>query len=146
MAEAPAYVCWGHANRSALVRVPMYKPGKANSTRVEVRAPDPACNPYLAFALMLSAGLRGVEHEYELPPGAEDDVSLLTEDERRALGYTDLPHNLSEALRAMESSELVAETLGEGVFDYFLRNKRAEWADYRAKVTPFELARYLPAL
>jgi len=146
VAEAPAYVCWGHANRSALVRVPMYKPGKANSTRVEVRAPDPACNPYLAFALMLSAGLRGVENEYELPPGAEDDVSLLTEDERRALGYTDLPHNLSEAVRAMESSELVAETLGEGVFDYFLRNKRAEWADYRAKVTPFELARYLPTL
>jgi glutamine synthetase len=124
----------------------MYKPGKANSTRVEVRAPDPACNPYLAFALTLSAGLRGIEHEYELPPGAEDDVSLLTEDERRALGYVDLPHNLSEALRAMESSELVAETLGEGVFDYFLRNKRAEWADYRAKVTPFELARYLPTL
>jgi glutamine synthetase len=146
VAEAPAYVCWGHANRSALVRVPMYKPGKANSTRVEVRAPDPACNPYLSFALMLAAGLRGIEHEYELPPGAEDDVSALTEDERRALGYTDLPHNLSDALRAMENSELVAETLGEGVFDYFLRNKRAEWAEYRAKVTPFELARYLPAL
>jgi glutamine synthetase len=146
VAEAPAYVCWGHANRSALVRVPMYKPGKANSTRVEVRAPDPACNPYLSFALMLAAGLRGIEHEYELPPGAEDDVSALTEDERRALGYTDLPHNLSDALRAMETSELVAETLGEGVFDYFLRNKRAEWAEYRAKVTPFELARYLPAL
>jgi glutamine synthetase len=146
VAEAPAYVCWGHANRSALVRVPMYKPGKANSTRIEVRAPDPACNPYLAFAVMLAAGLRGIEQEYELPPGAQDDVSVLTEDERRALGYTDLPHNLSDALRAMEGSELVAETLGEGVFDYFLRNKRNEWADYRAKVTPYELARYLPAL
>lgn len=144
--EAPAYVCWGHQNRSALVRVPMYKPGKANSTRVEVRSPDPACNPYLAFALMLAAGLRGIEEEYELPPGAEDDVSRLTDHERRALGYNDLPHNLSEALRVMERSELVAETLGEHVFDYFLRNKRAEWADYRAKVTPYELDRYLPVL
>jgi glutamine synthetase len=144
--EAPAYVCWGHANRSALVRVPMYKPGKANSTRVELRSPDPSCNPYLAFALMLAAGLKGIEENYELPPGAEDDVWALTENERRAMGYTDLPHNLSDALRAMETSELVAETLGEGVFDFFLRNKRTEWAEYRAKVTPFELARYLPTL
>ena len=144
--ESPAYVCWGHANRSALVRVPMYKPGKANSTRVEVRAPDPACNPYLAFALMLSAGLRGVENEYELPPGAEDDVWSLSDTERRALGYDELPHNLADALRAMESSELVAETLGEHVFDFFLRNKREEWTEYRAEVSPFELRRYLPIL
>jgi glutamine synthetase len=144
--EAPAYVCWGRANRSALVRVPMYKPTKANSTRVEVRSPDPACNPYLAFALLLAAGLKGIEESYELPPGAEDEVFALTDNERRAMGYVDLPHNLSEALRAMEASELVAETLGEGVFDFFLRNKRAEWADYRAKVTPFELERYLPVL
>ena len=146
MTEAPAYVCWGHANRSALVRVPMYKPGKPNSTRVEVRSLDPACNPYLAFALMLGAGLRGIEEEYELPPGAEDDVWALTDAERRAMGYADLPHNLAEAIDAMEGSELVAETLGEHVFDFFLRNKRAEWEDYRAKVTPFELARYLPSL
>ncbi len=144
--EAPAYVCWGHANRSALVRVPMYKPGKANSTRIEVRSPDPACNPYLAFAVMLAAGLKGIEQNYELPPGAEDDVWALTENERRAMGYVDLPHNLSDALRAMESSELVAETLGEHVFDFFLRNKRAEWADYRAKITPYELRRYLQVL
>src|SRR6266550_7647978 len=144
--EAPAYVCWGHANRSALVRVPMYKPTKANSTRIEVRSPDPSCNPYLAFALLLAAGLKGVEENYELPPGAEDDVWALTDNERRAMGYVDLPHNLSDALRAMEASELVAETLGEGVFDFFLRNKRAEWADYRARVTPFELDRYLPVL
>jgi glutamine synthetase len=144
--EAPAYVCWGHANRSALVRVPMYKPGKANSTRVEFRSPDPVCNPYLAFALILAAGLKGIEENYELPEGAEDDVWALTDNERRAMGYVDLPHNLSDALRAMERSELVAETLGEGVFDFFLRNKRAEWAEYRAKVTPFELARYLPVL
>ncbi len=144
--EAPGYVCWGHANRSALVRVPMYKPTKANSTRIEVRSPDPACNPYLAFALLLAAGLKGIEENYPLPPGAEDEVFALTENERRAMGYVDLPHNLSDAVRSMERSELVAETLGEGVFDFFLRNKRAEWADYRAKVTPYELERYLPVL
>jgi glutamine synthetase len=146
LAEAPAYICWGHANRSALVRVPMYKPGKANSTRIEVRSPDPACNPYLTFAVLLAAGLKGIEAEYELPPGAEDDVWSLTDDERRAMGYDDLPHNLSEAVRMMERSELVAETLGEHVFDYFLRNKRTEWIEYRAKVTPYELERYLPVL
>jgi glutamine synthetase len=146
VSEAPSYVCWGHLNSSALVRVPMYKPGKANSTRIEVRSLDPACNPYLTLGVLLSAGLAGIEGEYELPPGAEEDVSLLTDAERRALGYGDLPHNLADALRAMEESELVAETLGEHVFDFFLRNKRTEWMDYRAQVTPFELARYLPAL
>jgi len=146
VSEAPAYVCWGHLNSSALVRVPMYKPGKANSTRIEVRSPDPACNPYLALAVLLSAGLTGIEQEYELPPGAEEDVGRLTDEERRALGYADLPHNLADALRTMEESELVAQTLGEHVFDYFLRNKRAEWLDYRAKVTPYELERYLPVL
>jgi len=139
--EAPTYVCWGHANRSALVRVPMYKPGKANSTRVEVRSPDSACNPYLAFAVLLAAGLKGVEQGYELPPGAEDDVWSLSDTERRALGYDELPRNLADALTAMESSQLVAETLGEHVFEFFLRNKRAEWVDYRAEVTPFELRR-----
>ena len=146
VSEAPAYVCWGHLNSSALVRVPMYKPGKANSTRIEVRAPDPACNPYLALAVLLSAGLKGVAEEYELSPGAEEDVNLLTGAERRAMGYPDLPHNLSDALRVMEESELVAETLGEHVFDFFLRNKRAEWLDYRVRVTPYELERYLPTL
>ncbi|MGI9092728.1 MAG: glutamine synthetase family protein [Mycobacteriales bacterium] len=146
VAEAPGFVCWGHLNRSALVRVPMHKPGKANSTRIEIRSPDSACNPYLAFALLLAAGLAGIEGEYELPAGAEDDVSSLTENERRAAGYVDLPHNLADALRAMESSELVAETLGEHVFDYVLRSKRAEWAAYRSKVTPYELERYLPVL
>jgi hypothetical protein len=117
--EAPTYLCWGHANRSALVRVPMYKPGKANSTRVEVRSLDSACNPYLAFAVLLAAGLKGVEEGYELPPGAEDDVWSLSDTERRALGYDELPQNLADALTAMESSELVAETLGEHVFDFF---------------------------
>ena len=144
--EAPAYVCWGHNNRSALVRVPMYKPHKGNSTRVEIRSPDSACNPYLAFAAMLAAGLKGIEEGYELPDGAEDDVWSLTDGERRALGIAPLPGSLSDAIMAMESSELMAETLGEHVFDFFLRNKRAEWESYRQQVTPFELTRYLPVL
>jgi len=146
LVEAPTYICWGHANRSALVRVPMYKPGKANSTRVEVRSLDSAANPYLAFAVLLAAGMKGIEQGYELPPGAEDDVWSLTDSERRALGYAELPNNLSEALKIMENSELVAETLGEHVFDFFLRNKREEWIEYRAEVSPFELRRYLPSL
>jgi len=144
--EAPAYVCWGHNNRSALVRVPMYKPHKGNSTRVEIRSPDSACNPYLAFAVLLAAGLKGIEEGYELPDGAEDDVWSLTPGERRALGITPLPGSLSDAIAALEGSELMAETLGEHVFDYFLRNKRAEWEAYRQQVTPFELTRYLPVL
>ena len=144
--EAPAYVCWGHNNRSALIRVPMYKPQKGQSTRIEVRSLDPACNPYLAFAALLSAGLKGVEEGYELPPGAEDDVWRLTDAERRAMGIEPLPQNLSEAITLMERSELVAETLGEHVFDFFLRNKRREWQDYRVQVTPYELDRYLPVL
>jgi glutamine synthetase len=144
--EAPAYVCWGHNNRSALVRVPMYKPHKGNSTRVEIRSPDSACNPYLAFAVMLAAGLKGIEEGYELPDGAEDDVWSLTDGERRALGIAPLPGSLSDAIKVLESSELMAETLGEHVFDFFLRNKRAEWESYRQQVTPFELTRYLPVL
>ena len=144
--EAPPYVCWGSNNRSALVRVPMYKPAKGNSTRVEVRSPDSATNPYLCFAVLLAAGLKGIEEEYPLPPGAEDDVWQLSDNERRAMGMTPLPTSLSDACRVMESSELVAETLGEHVFEFFLRNKRAEWQAYRSEVTPFELGRYLPVL
>jgi glutamine synthetase len=144
--EAPPYAVWGSNNRSALVRVPMYKPAKGGSTRIEVRSPDSATNPYLCFALLLAAGLRGVQKELPLPPRAEDDVWSLSEQERRALGMRPLPTSLSEAITAMESSELVAETLGEHVFDFFLRNKRAEWQAYRSEVTPFELGRYLPVL
>ncbi|KAA1423580.1 glutamine synthetase [Mumia zhuanghuii] len=139
--EAPSYVCWGHNNRSALVRVPMYKPHKGGSARIEHRAIDSGCNPYLAFAMVLAAGLKGIEDGYELPPEAEDDVWALTEAERRALGIAPLPRNLDEAIREMESSELVAETLGEHVYDFFLRNKRTEWHDYRTQVTQFELDR-----
>ncbi|HEX2705129.1 MAG TPA: type I glutamate--ammonia ligase [Candidatus Lustribacter sp.] len=141
--EAPAYRTWGHNNRSALVRVPMYKPSKGNSTRVEFRSIDSACNPYLAFAVLLMAGLKGIEGGYELPPEAEDDVWNLTDGERRAMGIEALPSSLGAALRLMESSELVAETLGEHVFDFFLRNKRAEWQEYRQQITQFELDRYL---
>lgn len=142
--EAPAYVCWGHLNRSALVRVPAY--GKPNSARVEVRSLDSACNPYLAFAVLLGAGLRGIEDGYELPPGAEDDVWSLSNAERKAMGYESLPQNLSEAIDVMAGSELVADVLGEHVFDFFLRNKRAEWEEYRREVTPYELIKYLGAL
>ncbi|ADD44463.1 glutamine synthetase family protein [Stackebrandtia nassauensis] len=138
--EAPAYVCWGHRNRSALVRVPAY--GKPNSARVEVRSLDSATNPYLAFAVMLGAGLRGIEQGYELPPGTEDDVWALTDRERRAAGYRQLPANLAEAIDAMADSELVAEVLGEQVFDFFLKNKQAEWDDYRCQVSAYELNRY----
>src|SRR5690606_9418203 len=126
-------------NRSALVRVPMYKPGKGNSARVEYRAVDSATNPYLAFAVLLAAGLKGIEEGYELPDGAEDDVWELTDAERRALGIAPLPSQLDEAVAIMERSELVAETLGEHVFDFVLRNKRQEWDGYRAQVTPYEL-------
>ncbi|RKE09866.1 type I glutamate--ammonia ligase [Catellatospora citrea] len=144
ISEAPAYVCWGHLNRSALVRVPAY--GKPNSARVEVRSMDSACNPYLAFAVLLGAGMKGIEEGYELPPGAEDDVWALSSAERRAMGYSALPENLSEAIDVMAGSELVADVLGEHVFDFFLRNKRAEWEEYRREVTPFERKRYLGAL
>jgi glutamine synthetase len=144
--EAPSYVCWGHNNRSALVRVPMYKPTKSNSTRVELRSIDSAANPYLAFAVMLAAGMKGIDEGYELPAGAEDDVWSLTEPERRAMGIAPLPQNLHDAISVMESSELVAETLGEHVFGFFLANKKAEWEEYRQQVTEFERARMLPVM
>ncbi|TDW23613.1 type I glutamate--ammonia ligase [Kribbella kalugense] len=144
--EAPSFVSWGHNNRSALVRVPMYKPHKGQSSRVEFRSLDSAANPYLAFALMLAAGLKGIEEGYDLPAEVEEDIWSLTPRERKALGIKPLPGSLAEAISAMEDSELVAETLGEHVFDFFLRNKRAEWQDYRRQVTPFELNKLLPVL
>jgi len=144
--EAPSYITWGHANRSALVRVPLYKPSKSQSSRVEYRALDSAANPYLAYALLLAAGLKGIEEEYELPPEAEDNVWSLTDAERRALGYESLPASLDRALSYMEDSEFVAETLGEQVFNYVLRNKRQEWHEYRSQVTPFELRSNLEML
>jgi glutamine synthetase len=129
--EAPAVANWGPSNRGALVRLPMYKPGKENSTRIEFRSPDTACNPYLAYAVMLAAGLKGVDEKYVLNDSS-DPVTL--------------PSNLNEAIIEMEKSELVRETLGEHVFEYVLRNKRAEWLDYSRQVSAFELDRYLPVL
>ncbi|MER7795720.1 type I glutamate--ammonia ligase [Microbacterium sp. NPDC096154] len=137
--EAPSYITWGHNNRSALVRVPMYKPGKSQSARIEHRGIDSAANPYLAYALMLAAGLKGIEEEYELPAEAEDNVWALSAAERRALGYKPLPSSLDDAIEHMEDSELVAETLGEQVFSYVLSNKRREFEQYRSQVTQFEL-------
>ncbi len=144
--EAPSFVTWGHNNRSALVRVPLYKPGKGQSARVEYRAIDSAANPYLSFSLLLAAGLKGIEGGYELPPEAEDNVWELSDAERRALGYNQLPASLDHAVSLMEDSELVAETLGETVFNYVLLNKRREWKHYRAQVTPYELESNLEIL
>mgnify|MGYP001564295441 FL=1 len=144
--EAPRYICWGQNNRSALVRVPMYKPSKGASARVELRSIDSAANPYLAYALVLNAGLAGIENDYELPEGAEDDVWSLTERQRQALGIKPLPRSLDTAITLMENSELAAETLGEHVFDFVLRNKRAEYESYRSQVTPWELRTSLPSL
>ncbi|GLJ60389.1 MULTISPECIES: glutamine synthetase family protein [Microbacterium] len=137
--EAPSYVTWGHNNRSALIRVPLYKPGKGGSARVEYRAIDSAANPYLAYSLMLAAGLKGIQEEYELAPEAEDNVGALSSAERRALGYQSLPTSMYDAIKLMEDSELVAETLGEQVFRYVLANKRREYDAYRAQVTQYEL-------
>jgi glutamine synthetase len=144
--EAPVYICWARRNRSALVRVPMYKPGKEQATRIEFRSPDPACNPYLAFAVMLAAGLKGIEEEYELPPEASDNIYEMSEAERRAAGIESLPEDLHEAITAAERSELVREVLGDHVFEYLIRNKREEWDAYKSYVTPYELERYLPVL
>ncbi len=144
--EAPVYVCWGRHNRSALVRVPMYKPRKEQSTRIEFRSPDPACNPYLAFSVILAAGLKGIDEGYELPPEATDNIYEMTEAERRARGIEELPADLYEAVRVMEDSDLVADALGEQVFEYLLRNKIAEWESYKGYVSPYEIRRYLPVL
>ncbi|TDB39473.1 MAG: type I glutamate--ammonia ligase [Actinobacteria bacterium] len=144
--EAPVYICWAHRNRSALVRVPMYKPGKENATRIELRSPDPACNPYLAFSVMLAAGLDGIEKGLTLPADVVDDVYEMSEERRAELGIGQLPEDLYEAIREMEKSELVREALGDQVFEWFLRNKKAEWNSYRTRVTPFELDEYLPLL
>ena len=144
--EAPVNVSWAYNNRSALVRVPIARRGKIESTRFEYRAPDPACNPYLAFSVVLAAGLEGIEKGYELGPEAAANLFTMTPEELASEGIRSLPSSLQEALVAMEGSELVAETLGEHVFEWFLRNKRAEWDAYTREVTPYELARYLPAL
>lgn len=137
--EAPRAAAWGASNRSAMVRIPMYTQHKAASRRIEVRSPDSACNPYLAYTVLLAAGLKGVAEGYELPAPADEDVSRMTRRERIAAGYKDLPMDMGDALRAMERSEFMADALGEHVFEYFLRNKWREWYDYQSQITPWEL-------
>ncbi|TLM76290.1 MAG: glutamine synthetase [Actinobacteria bacterium] len=144
--EAPVYICWAHRNRSALVRVPMYKPGKEKATRIELRSPDPACNPYLAFAVMLAAGLDGIANGYELPPDVTDDVYEMTSAQRAERGIGQLPEDLHDAIEAMEGSELLRDTLGDQVFEWYIKNKRIEWDDYKSRVTPWEMQGYLPLL
>ena len=142
--EAPTAATWGISNRSAMVRVPTYRLNKAESRRAEVRSLDSACNPYLAFAAILAAGLKGIEEGYELPPEAEDDVWALSEMERKALGIHALPTSLKSAVAAMERSDLVADTFGEDTFEFFLRNKRREYRAYDAQVTDFEISQFFP--
>ncbi len=144
--EAPIYVFWARNNQSALVRVPHPKAGKPSSTRVEYRAPDAACNPYLAFSALLAAGLAGIQGNYELPAEVSNNVFEMTAAERAAAGIERLPETLSQALEEMERSELMAEALGEHVFDWFLRNKRKEWDRFQHHVSRFELENYLPIL
>lgn len=144
--EAPVYICWAHRNRSALVRVPMYKPGKEKATRIELRSPDPACNPYLAFAVMLAAGLDGIERGLELAPDVTDDVYEMSAKERAELGIGQLPGDLSEAIEELEKSDLLREVLGDAVIEYFIANKRMEWDRYRTRVSRWEIEEFLPLL
>ena len=144
--DAPTSVAWARNNQSALVRVPTPKAGKPTSTRIEYRSPDPACNPYLTFSVILAAGLAGITGGYDLPGEIPTDIDALTATERAAAGITRLPDNLAQALDAMESSELVAAALGEHVFEWFLRNKRREWSRYQRHVSRYELTEYLPIL
>ncbi len=144
--EAPIYISWARNNRSVIVNLPPIKHGKAESARIEFRAPDSACNPYLTFSLVLAAGLKGLEEGYDLPRETAVNLYELTPEERMAEGIATLPQSLSEALDRMEQSELVAEALGEHVFEWFIRNKRNEWMEYKTQVTQFELERYLTRL
>ncbi len=144
--EAPVYCAWSRRNRSALVRVPLYHPGKEQATRMELRCPDPACNPYLTFAALLQAGLEGVEKSYELPEPMDKNLYHLSPDERKRLGIEQLPETLGEAIELTAESELVLRTLGEHMFNRYVEIKRKEWEDYRVQVTPWELDRYMAVL
>jgi glutamine synthetase len=144
--EAPVYICWARRNRSTLVRVPLYKPGKEKATRIELRSPDPACNPYLAFACMLNAGLKGIEKGYQLPEPIEMDVYHLSDDERKKYNIDCLPGSLNRAIEYAENSELLRETLGDHIFEQFITSKKVEWDDYRIRIHPYEIERYLPIL
>jgi glutamine synthetase len=144
--EAPVYVAWSRRNRSALIRVPLYHPGKEQATRCEIRSPDPACNPYLCFAALLQAGLDGIEKGYELPEPMEKNLYHISADDRRKLGIEQLPETLGEAVEIAAESELVLKTLGEHTFTRFVEIKRQEWEDYRSQLSQWEIERYLPVL
>ncbi|MEE8329448.1 MAG: glutamine synthetase family protein [Thermodesulfovibrionia bacterium] len=144
--EAPVYLSWARRNRSALVRVPLYKPGKEQATRIELRSPDPACNPYLAFSVMLAAGLEGIEKGYKLPEPIEKDIFSLSDDEKNKMGIKSLPGSLAKAIEITEGSQVVRKALGEHIFNNFITSKKLEWDEYRTKIHPYEIKRYLPIL
>ena len=144
--DAPVYISWARINRSDLIRVPACRPGRDDSVRIEYRAPDPACNPYLAFSTMLAAGLEGIENEYQVPEPVEENVFLMPEEERKQRGIGLLPGSMGEAIQLTEKSQLVKNALGEHVFDSFIQNKKIEWEQYQAQVTDYEIKRYLPRL
>ena len=144
--EAPVYISWARKNRSTLVRVPFYKPGKEKATRVELRCPDPACNPYLAFSVMLAAGLEGIKNKYPLPDPIEENIFEMNLKKREAAGIETLPDNLYIAVKNLENSELMRQTLGDHIFNKFIENKKIEWDRYRAFVTNYEIENYLPIL
>jgi glutamine synthetase len=141
--EAPVYVSWGQINRSALIRVPQVTPNRPESTRLELRCPDPSCNPYLAFAVMLRAGLDGIKRELEAPPIANEDLYHLDESGRQARGLATLPGSLGNALKELQSDELMRETLGDHILDRYVEAKALEWQEYCIQVSPWELDRYL---
>jgi glutamine synthetase len=144
--EAPVYVAWSRRNRSALIRIPLYKPGSEQATRAEIRCPDPACNPYLTFACLLHAGLEGIEKGYELPDPMETNLYHLTAEQRAERGIVSLPETLGEAIGELAQSELAKKALGPHIFDRYVEIKRKEWDEYRVQLTAWELERYLPAL
>ncbi|MGQ9694575.1 MAG: glutamine synthetase family protein [Thermodesulfobacteriota bacterium] len=144
--EAPVYLSWAQKNRSDLIRVPMYKPGKEEATRIEFRSPDPACNPYLAFSVMLAAGLAGIKEKIPPPEPVEENVYKMSAAEREKRGIKQLPGSLLEAIQLTEKSKLVKEALGEHIFDHFIENKKLEWDRYRIQITSYELEKYLPIL
>jgi glutamine synthetase len=144
--EAPVYVAWSRRNRSALIRIPLYKPGNEQATRAEIRCPDPACNPYLTFACLLHAGLEGIEQGYDLPEPMERNLYHLTAEDRREQGIISLPETLGEAIDELAGSELARKALGPHIFERYIEIKRREWDDYRVQLTKWEMERYLPVL
>jgi glutamine synthetase len=144
--EAPVYISWARRNRSTMIRVPMYKPGKEVATRIEFRSPDPACNPYLAFAVMLMAGLKGIDENYSLPEPIEEDIYEMDEAAREKAGIVSLPGSLFEAIQELEKSEVVRETLGDHIYHQFIANKKIEWNRFRTHVSKYEIENYLPKL